>query len=277
MRTDMKLIAVDLDGTLLNSRNEVSAENLSAISSLADIGVSTAVLTGRTMGEIPPELLAVDCAIEYYVYSNGAGINDKNGVLSYHPIEKEMAKTVFDILLEYQTLVEVYSNGKPYLDRTKFSYEVLDEYKIHRGFIPVIEATRVKVDSLYDLVHSDDHDIEMYDVFFKNMDERTECWRRIEELGLGVTSSMENNLEIIADGISKGVGITDLCDIVGISLDDAVVIGDSLNDMTAFTTATHKYAVSNACDEIKSVATKVICSNDEHIMVYMLNELTIKN
>lgn len=267
----MKLIAVDLDGTLLNSKNEVSRENIDAINILAQNGISTAVLTGRTMGEIPTELLKCE-GIGYYVYSNGAGINDKNGILSYQAIDKDTIKTVFDIIASYETIIEVYSNGKPYLDSTKFSYEVLDEYHIDRGFIPVIEATRVKVNNLRDLIISDDHDIEMLDVFFKNMDERTECWERIGDL-VSVTSSMVNNIEVLAKGINKGVGITNLCDVLGISIDDAVVIGDSLNDMTAFTTATNKYAVSNACDEIKAVATKTICSNDEHIMVYMKNEL----
>lgn len=272
----MKIIAVDLDGTLLNSKNEVSAENLSAINMLKQNGISTAILTGRTLGEIPPQLFNCD-GVDYIIYSNGAGINSKSDVISYHPIDRTTAMTVFDVLSKYTTLVEVYSNGKPYLDQTKFSYEMLDEYNIDRGFIPVIEATRIKVDSLRDLVYSDDHDVEMYDVFFKNLDEREECWHRIEdEFGLCVTSSMDNNLEIIANGINKGTGITSLCDKIGISLDDVIVIGDSLNDMTAFTTAKNKYAVSNACNEIKNVATRIICSNDEHIMLYMQNEFGIK-
>lgn len=84
---------------------------------------------------------------------------------------------------------------------------------------------------------------------------------------------MSNNLEIMRKGINKGTGLQRLCKTAGYHPDDVIVIGDSKNDITAFETAKKCYAVSNACDEIKSMADRIICSNDENIMCYMEKEL----
>lgn len=79
-RTSM-MIATDLDGTLLASDTNVSGANLNAIKALSESGVETAILTGRTFYEIPPQLR--NCGyIKYFVYSNGAGINEKSRELS---------------------------------------------------------------------------------------------------------------------------------------------------------------------------------------------------
>ena len=79
---------------------------------------------------------------------------------------------------------------------------------------------------------------------------------------------MPNNLEICAPDVSKGSAIEALCEMLDTDIKRVAVIGDSENDITAFKTRAEKYAVSNACEEIKNLADKVICSNDENIMCY---------
>lgn len=83
---------------------------------------------------------------------------------------------------------------------------------------------------------------------------------------------MQNNLEIMTAGTNKGTALAELCNIADYNIKDITVIGDSKNDISAFKTNAKKYAVANACDEIKALADKIICSNDENIMCYMEKE-----
>lgn len=269
------MIATDLDGTLLASDTNVSKANLNAIKSLCESGIETAILTGRTLYEIPPQLRNSGY-IKYFVYSNGAGINERiKGIVDYKPLPKLQSKEIFDILNKYETFVELYSNGFPFVDENKFSDEKFNYYKIDGGFIPEMHKSRRPIKDLESLLTDDDYKIEMFDVFFRNQDEREQCKAELLEKynDIEITTSMDNNLEIMKKGINKGTGLLNLSKISGVGLDNIIVLGDSENDLTAFKTAKRKYAVSNACEKIKAIADKVICSNDEHIMEYMKKEL----
>lgn len=275
MKTNYKLIATDLDGTLLRTDSSVSEENINAINRLAEAGIKTAVLTGRTLYEIPLELRSCK-GIEYFVYSNGAGINHSiKGILDYRPIEKVVAIRICEILKSYCAFTELYTNGYPMVEKDEFNYESLEYYNIDKNFIPEMVKTRRPVKSLEKILYDNSYKIEMLDIFFKYDNERTEFKNRLmsEFYGLDITTSMDNNLEIMNKGINKGFGLKRLCELAGVNIEDAIVIGDSKNDITAFNAAKTKYAVSNACDELKKLSDKIICSNGENIMEYFEKEL----
>ncbi|MGN0523141.1 MAG: HAD family hydrolase [Eubacterium sp.] len=275
MKSNYRLLAVDLDGTALNSKSQISKENIEAISRLEENGIKTAILTGRTFYEIPLEVR--ECkGIEYYIFSNGAGIRHfEKGLRYYSPIDKTIAAEVFKTLCSYNCFIELYSNGHPIVRSDEFNSEMLNYYNIDQSFIPVMEQTRFPVKDLEAVLYDDAYKIEMFDVFFKYENQRQACIEALmsKDYGFEITTSMSNNLEILKSGINKGTGLKKLCEIEHVRLEDIIVIGDSRNDITAFEVAHTKYAVSNACDELKALADKVICSNDENIMAYMEREL----
>lgn len=270
----IRYIVSDLDGTLISSDNEVSEENLDAIDRMHNAGVRFIVLTGRTLYEVPLELRHND-SIDYIIYSNGVGIWDrKRGLLKNNFIDDEKAKKVFEILSEYETFTEIYSGGRPYVDASKFDLEHLLYYKIDKGFIPEMNKSRVKIPSLRKIIDDSNDKVEMFDVFFRYEKERQECLKRLKNDfdDLFVTSSMSNNLEIVRAGNSKGNTLIEFCNKMGIDIKSVTVLGDSRNDISAFETDAKGYAVANACDELKNLADKVICSNDENVMRFMERE-----
>ena len=270
----IRYIASDLDGTLISSDNEVSEENLDAIDRMHNAGVRFIVLTGRTLYEVPLELRHND-SIDYIIYSNGVGIWDrKRGLLKNNFIDDEKAKKVFEILSEYEIFTEIYSGGRPYVDASKFDSEHFLYYKIDKGFIPEMNKSRVKIPSLRKIIDDSNDKVEMFDVFFRYEKERQECLKRLKNDfdDLFVTSSMSNNLEIVRAGNSKGNTLIEFCDKMGIDIKSVTVLGDSRNDISAFETGAKGYAVANACDELKNLADKVICSNDENVMRFMERE-----
>lgn len=270
-----KIIATDLDGTLLKSDTTVSSENLCAIKRLSKKGIKTVVLTGRTFYEIPYELRSCD-EIEYFIYSNGAGIqSSKKGIVYYNTFDRKTSCEIYEILDSFDTLIELYSNHFPYIDEEDYSNDSFEYYRIDESFLPEMKKSRKPIKNLKGLLTDESYKIEMFDVFFRNDSEKEACRKLLLEKfdGIEITSSLSSNLEIIKKGTNKGFGLKKLCEITGYDLDNIIVVGDSKNDITAFNTAKTKYAVSNACDEIKSLADKIICSNDEGIMKYMENEI----
>lgn len=268
------IIASDLDGTLLKSDTDISEENLHAIERLAQKGAKIILLTGRTLYEVPKELRTCK-GVEYIVFSNGAGIyHREKGIIEYHTISNETSFKIYKVLNEYKTFIELYTNGAPYVDKSKFSDESFEYYKIYSQFIPEMYKSRRTCDSIKNLIFDLDFKTEMFDVFFRNQDERSECYERLKREfdEIEITTSMTNNLEIMLKGINKGSALCDLCQIAGFDIKDVTVVGDSKNDLTAFNTEAKKYAVANACEEIKALADKIICSNDENIMCYIERE-----
>ena len=83
-----KLLACDLDGTLLDDDSNVSAENLNAIDEMVKLGVEFAICTGRTYDEIPKALLD-NKSIRYIIYSDGSG--DTGGTAGQQHFQKEKA------------------------------------------------------------------------------------------------------------------------------------------------------------------------------------------
>lgn len=262
------IIATDLDGTLLSDSTKISSENLGAIRRMYENGVYTVIATGRTFFEIPDELL--ECKyIDYIIYSNGAAVYKRGtGVLYSRYFAPQTALGVYRILNNARTFIELYAKGIPLVDSAKFSERGFARYRIDPEYLPEMRRSRKPVDNLDGVISHPDLKLEMFDVFFRDMQERAECRSRIRSCfpELQITTSMRNNLEIMNSGVNKGTGLLNLCRLEGLSTDDVVAVGDSKNDISLFSVAKYGFAVSNACPELKSVSDGVICSNEENIM-----------
>lgn len=269
------LIATDLDGTLLSPDGSVSSENFAAIERLADRGIATVPVTGRAFYEIPQKLRDCEC-IRYFVYSNGAGIYDRqNGNIFYSPVEDSTAVKIFHLLNLYKTFIELYSNGVPRVDKRKLNEECLEYYNIDLNFRGILTKTREGIDHFEHCLEDETFKVEMFDVFFKHLSERTECKEKLKMFfpEVEVTTSMENNLEIMKKGINKGSGLIRLCELAGFEAEDVIALGDSRNDLTLFKRAGSSFAVKNACTELKDICDKVICENKDNVICYIENNI----
>ncbi len=268
------VIATDLDGTLIASDTSISNQNLEAIKRLSERGANIALVTGRTFYEILPRL--IECPfIDYFVYSNGACIYKQGSGLAFSScLPGDAALAIYDIFNSYKTFIELYTHGKPLVDKSKFCDFGFDYYKISPEFLPELKRSRIPVADLNTEMVKNAADIEMFDVFFADAQERTECRRRIETEfpEFEITTSLDNNLEVMNRGINKGTGIKKLCEIAGYDLNDIVAFGDSKNDITMFKAVENCYAVSNACPELKEISKDIACSNDENIMLWAENK-----
>ena len=129
-----KILASDLDGTFLNTKGEISRENLLAIDALYDMGVAFVPATGRAHSEIPTPLKE-NPHIRYIIYSSGVAVYDKMKCkkLCSFGMAHDLASRLLSILDEYDTHVTVRYDGVSYIDEMLTSDEDFEHYNM---FLP---------------------------------------------------------------------------------------------------------------------------------------------
>ncbi len=267
------VVAFDLDGTLIDGNGKISDKNIASLKKMVKKGVKVVVSTGRTVCEIPKVLFDKE-AVSYIIYSDGAAVTDNEGNEIFSSfIPKEKALQVYKLLDSYDTMIELYADGRPKCKKNQLNYDDLTYYDIAASYKDVVMKSRRGVENLADAVNSSEK-IEMFNVYFANGNERLFALLKLQKgLKLDVTSSCENNLEILNLGVSKGASLDKLCKFITSEKKQIVAVGDSENDLSMFECADKKFAVGNACDELKAKADRVICTNNECVADYVLKLL----
>lgn len=255
----IRLIATDMDGTLINSRRQISPANIDALNKAMQAGVCVALCSGRTArnsASVAHRFGLRGCAL---LAMNGAycamDVNDE-------PFEvRELAPRVrgaaIDMLKELGGTLVCFSpdtvvtiNNGTYDDYAGYGGGEKDEYAVTqlRGFDAL---ERLK--SLNKLVYIDDD---------------AERLRRATELvgelsGITVASSWENNIEIMPEGVSKGGAVCALAHRLGVDMSEVMTLGDYDNDLSMIERAGFGVAMGNANPRVKSAARYVTGTNDE--------------
>lgn len=269
-----KIIATDLDGTLLNSQKEVSAENLEAITEMENMGVCIVPSSGRTLGEIPECVRAIKSA-RYIIHSDGAVIYDtkENKPVDTRMMKGENARRALDVFYSYESLLTVRADGILYVDANERSVEIYDAYRMPRSYQPAMLELAVPVENFKEFCYGLD-EIEMICTFFKHDEELVACRERfLADGAYGVAATEVTNIELFDKEAGKGNALWRLADLLGVDRSETVAVGDNVNDLDNLSHAGLALAMENAVDEVKRASHKVICHNDAHAMKYILENI----
>ena len=275
--SDYKLIAINLDGTLLNDNNRISKENLCAISKLKDLGVNVAPCTGRSIAEIL-DAVKNNPDIRYIIYSNGAVVFDKltNSTIKAC-ISNKTALKLFEILSQYQVHYTIRANGNCYIEKGSADCHNVSFYNIIPSHNDVIKNYSTEIEDFSTWKSSRD-DIEVVAVFFHNLDEKARCKKQLSKIDeILFVEACESNFEILSKDAGKGAGLASLSRLIGVEKNSVIGVGDSGNDIPMMQSAGMRLAVSNATEELKKMCDKTICSNNEHAVQYILDNFINKN
>lgn len=265
-----KMIACDLDGTLLGDDSHASEENLNAIKALHEKGILFVPVTGRTLYEIPEEVRNCEY-IDYIIYSDGSVQYDKqHNATEKDCINLERAREIFHMLEKYTAMTEIYADGYPVTSKYEINKRAYEFYGIEEYYHSVIDETRIGHDHFAQFL-DDDKDVEIFNIFFKYENERQEAWKILEKYDdIALTTSMINNLEIMKSGVNKGTALKKFCYNLGIKTEDVIALGDSKNDIEMFKVAGTAVSAENGDPALKEIATAVGCKNTEHLVDYIL-------
>lgn len=258
-----KLIAIDMDGTLLNSENQIPKKNKELIKKATDRGIKVVLSTGR----IFPSALhyARFLEIETPIIScNGAYVaeHDSSNIIYENPISIESSKEIISLAEKRGIYYHFYDDTTFYareVSKTVENYYKLNEVMDEREKINIkiinnpIEILEKEKPLIYKFVFVKDNEEELLD-FRKEVSNIK---------GVEVASSWWNNIEIMNKGVSKGKALEELCKLLNIDTKETVAIGDNENDIPMLKTAGLSIAMGNGEEIVKKIANKVTETNDE--------------
>lgn len=266
MESKIKLICIDMDGTLLNSKHEVSDENKKAIKKAHDRGVNIALCTGRMFlsAKYYADLIGINTPI---IASNGAfiknGYNDK--AIYENPLPKDIAIEIYKIAKKYGLTIQFNSWNVLFME-TPASEE--HAYVVMNRDLP--EEKRVKFiinEKLDEAIQNYEGNILKAGVIEKAAN-KDKLWTAKEEIKdifrdkLHVVSSGDNNFEITVGSVSKGNAAAFLANMLNIPQEEVMCIGDSENDLSMIKYAGIGVAMGNGLDIVKEAADFITDTND---------------
>lgn len=260
---DIKLIALDMDGTLLNSRKEISSKNFQMLNRAIEKNINIVPATGRPLCGLPKELINIK-GIKYAICSNGASIiNIKtNEVIYYCILSMEKVISVIKRLSVIDPILDIFADGKIITEKRNFKR--MDGFLIPDNMKKYIYDTRTETDDIIEYVNKEAKYIEKINLFFKDINQRKLVGEELSNIeGITITSSLNNNMEVNNEKANKGEALLWLSKYLKLSKEQVMACGDSENDLPMLKAAGLGVAMANASEEIKNVADYISSSNDE--------------
>ncbi|WP_125707360.1 Cof-type HAD-IIB family hydrolase [Companilactobacillus zhongbaensis] len=266
----IKIIASDMDGTLLNEKMMISQKNIEAINQATANGIDFLIASGRQLDEAKPFLM--NKFHPGYITLNGAEVYNKDEKLvSSNPVSKTSAHKVANYMEEHNLYYELIT------DRGVFSNSLEKRTVSIAQLLNVLNPTTTYEKALADtkevLKHAKTIYVDNYDEILN--DENTKVMKllvfdnRQDEIfkplkaSLGaiddivITSSSPNNLEINSVDAQKGTALMEYAKQKGVKPEEVMAIGDNMNDYSMIKAAGVGVAMKNAVPEIAAIA-------DEH-------------
>jgi len=278
MHKDYKIIALDLDGTLLNSKKQLTDINKDALKKASSLGIEIVPCTGRFYNLMPESIKSLDF-VNYAITINGAQIcNVKTGEVIYDASMKlETALKLMEHLDTLPCIYDCYMNSAAWMSRVL--YEHIDDYPLSEHYNKMWKTGRTPVDDLKTYIKEMGNPIQKIQFLFKDAGKKPEYIETLKGMfpTLNISSSMDVNIEINDIHANKGIAINKLAEYIGCQVDQTVAIGDGLNDYDMIKAAGLGIAMKNSCDEILALAKEITddCDHDgvaKAIEKYILNK-----
>lgn len=262
MTPDIRLIALDMDGTLLDADHAtIPARNLNALRSAAAKGVKIAIATGRSWSLVEETAAQLGC-VSYALTANGALVLDTTDEtpLVKFPMDSQRCVEIIHVLRKYGLYYELYVDGKNYMQADELegardyclSDAFYDMFRRHVALRPDMAAFAAGVLP------------EKFDIFYVDAEKRSEVVAQLLSGGpLEVTGALQTNLELTAQGVNKGRALAALAEKLGLNASQVMAFGDADNDLEMLAWAEWSFAMANGTDQAKAAAKFVTGPNHE--------------
>jgi Cof subfamily protein (haloacid dehalogenase superfamily) len=285
------LIALDMDGTLLNEEGNISPENRKAIIQAQELGHMVIIATGRSYMDAERQLRLAD--LECPVVSlNGAVVTlSDRTIAASKPLNKEAIIPALRWMNEIPDLYyEVYTEDNVYVELNKRvrleKLSLLNEEEVPEEVSWLLkamidqqfqQAAVTYVESMEEIWSKEENVIYKTLAFSLNRELLKEASTRFAAIpGLIITASHVNNIEVNHQDANKGAAVGMLAAHFGIPPEQVAVMGDSYNDLPMFEMAGYKIAMENAAPVLKETADFITLSNSEHGVAAGLRHLLEK-
>lgn len=272
----IKLIASDMDGTLLNNEHTISEENLKAIKIAEEKGCHFTIVTGRDYSGVKNFFKDFDLKCEC-ILSNGAEYRDINGeVIERITIDNSTVRKIVEIMREANVSIEMFTeDGMIIINEEIYKESLLERFRRYnkgKTDLEIIEIARHMYDTwnpkmIKNVDEFLDSNTEILKIMTYHEDaqyirELKEKLKDIEEIA--VASTFANDIEISNIEAQKGLILAKVIEKMGLKKEEVIVLGDSFNDYSMFKEFENSFAMENAIPEIKEIAKYITDTNDNN-------------
>ena len=271
---EYRLIALDIDGTLLNSELEVTPRTRAAIRRAAEAGRHVAISTGRCLSEIRDVVRDIP-EIRYMICENGSCVYDykSHNTIRVIPVPVEEVQYILDMMRRERAVIQVFSENQSYFNERSEDFVDNCHVGVYRD---TFRRTAVFDVKLFDGYDERPFRIEKMNIYF----ETTEALERVQKMlasrPLKVTMSFGYMLEIVSERADKGWGLRELCRHLNVPAEAAIAVGDGLNDVEILRAAGFSAAMGNACPEAKEAAHIVAPDCDHDGVAWVIENYLLK-
>ena len=238
-----RLIALDLDGTLLDRQGAVTPRTRQAIADAVAQGVVVLPATGRPLSNLPPVSLIA------------------------RPMPVDLAREAFALYMEYPGALSVFCDGRTYRDRVGMARFGV-RYARRTGSTEARQPNDGRftvVNDLSEWMSRHAHEVEKFCMFFDTPEEAQAALPRFRALaGAEVVQGAPDNIELTAKGVDKGTALLALADRLGIPREATAAFGDSENDRAMLEKAGIAAVMANGMPQIKALADLVSTDDCDH-------------
>ncbi len=265
-----KLLALDMDGTTLNSEKKISPATANAISELLKRGVEVVVASGRGLAEM------IDYAedlktMRHGILISGGMVYDfvNKKPLTVHPVPEDLIFELIDAGLEEQAMIHLLTT-----DKSVARYDDVEHVeKFHMGiYKDMYRRISTYRDDFKEYVRENPGEVVKVNLYHQSLESRARNVERLKKTGLNLVFAEETNIEASPPNITKASGLIELCKILNIDLSETIAVGDAPNDLEILKTAGIGVAMGNATEEIKNVADFVTDDNDRDGVVKVIEK-----
>ena len=269
------LIALDIDGTLLNSELKLTEGNREAIRRAAEAGKHVVLSTGRCLAELR-DLMRELPQIRYVVCENGSCVYDCKYEHTIHvdPVPVEETLHILDVTAKERVVLQVFNDNQSYFNQKDTSWT--QAYRVG-NYDDIFKRCSVFDVKLFERFREKPFRIEKINVYFENARDRDRVSALLADRPMKRSNSIGYMIEMVSEMADKGRGLQKLCDHLKLPIGETIAVGDSMNDIEVLRAAGFSAAMGNACPEAKAAAHIVTadCDHDgvaEVIYKYLLAE-----
>ena len=262
---DIRIIALDLDGTLLNSNKELTERNYRALEAAAARGIEIVPTTGRFYDAMPQVIRDLPF-VNYAITINGAQVaHVRTGDVLYRAeIPWQQAVEIMSVLDTLPVVYDCFMDNAAFM--TAAFKERIDECTDDPHYRKMVRELRQSVPELKAFITKRGQDVQKSQFFTMDMALRQ---RMLNELprrfpGIITTAALLHNVEINHERANKGAAVLALAEHLGCGAENVMAFGDGLNDLSMIRAAGTGVVMANAFDEVKRYADYITddCDND---------------
>ncbi|MBC3887304.1 Cof-type HAD-IIB family hydrolase [Acetobacterium paludosum] len=274
---DIKLIALDMDGTTLQKDyKSISQRTENALKDAIAKGIHVVPSTGRILGQLPESVIRIP-GINYAVTSNGAAVMNLNTgeAISNNFIGTGSVRKIIQTLTRRGLFCEVYYKGDSYSDnRYLENVEKINDFSPDQ--VKFIKYKSNQVDNMLDFTFEHAAEIEKINIPLLSEQIHRNLWQKFSRIhGVMITQAVAGNIEVNHRSANKGDGLKQLCKILKLDPKNIMAIGDSDNDLQMIEFAGLGVAVGNASDDVKAIANRITLPFDQDGVAHAIEKYAL--